>query len=175
MRETGPGDRSRMTNKYSPLFLRVSDKGKPLSESLRQAFKDEIKLNDYLVYIWYTAIVAAVVLCFQTMLRSSMPGTSEIVLANLFPTDGSWHAYDAGGKLYVETWSTILVNSLQIAFAVWGTILFALGIKRLLSSHKYFFGCFSLGLTFCGFAWFLPMMSQPILQMLVDRLPFLVG
>jgi hypothetical protein len=162
-----------MTNKFSPLYLRISEKGKPLTESLRQAFKDEIKLNDYLVYIWYTTVLVSLGLCARHMLHVAPSGSSELIVSFLFPTDGSWHAQDPDGHLYVETWSTILINSMQVGFGGWGMILMAMGMKRLVSSHKYFFGCFSLGLTFCGFAWYLPIMSQPILQMLVDRMPFL--
>jgi hypothetical protein len=159
-----------MANRYHPLYLKISDKGKPLSDSLKQAFADEIHINDYLGNISYTVIAAAIILCGSVAFHSG-----EFVLSYLFPTDGHWHARDPAGSLYVETWCTIFINACQVGFGFWGAVLFAIGFKRVLTAHKYFFGCFSLGLTFCGFAWYLPMMSQPIFQMLVDRMPYLMS
>lgn len=98
----------------------------------------------------------------------------QIALGYLFPTDWKWHAHDIRGGLYVETWCTIVINAFQVGLGVWGGLLLGLGIKRILTGHKYFFGCFSLGLTFCGFAYFLPMMAQPFFQMLADRMPYLM-
>lgn len=159
-----------MTNQYRPAFLRISERGNPLSASLRQAFADEIKLADYLSYIWYTAIVAIIVISGLASYHND-----AFVLSYLIPTDGHWHARDISGNLYAETWSTIIVNALQLAFCSWGCVLFTLGLKRLFMAHKFFVGCLSTGLAFMTFGYFLPSMAQPILQMLADRMPFLMN
>ena len=159
-----------MANRNTPAYFRVADKGKPLSESLRQAFKDEIKLNDYLCLVWYTTIVAVVALCTLKVWHAG-----DWSLAYLAPLDGHWHSRDIAGNFYVESWATILINAIQFGLGLWGFILLAQALKRILTLNRFFFGCLSVGLTFCGFAYYLPGMTQPLIQMLVDRMPFLMA
>lgn len=137
---------------------------------LRSAFKDELNLSEYLRRIGWTASLTGLIMCCQLAYHNG-----QIDLMSLYPADLHWHTCDAAGNFYVDTWSTVLVNSFRVALGIWGAWLLVLGAKRVLTAHKYFFGCFSLGLTFCCFAWALPLMSQPLLQVLVDKMPFLVN
>ncbi len=139
------------------------------TESLKLAFKHEVRPQDYLLRVWVTAIVAAGFFAYGF---ASRQGHFDAAL--LLPLDGSWHSFDPAGGLYLETWGSILANSLQAGFIVWGGVLLFLGVWRAFNKHKYVFACFSIGISFVGFAMVLPSWTEILLKMLIEKCPFLV-
>lgn len=153
----------------NPRFLKDhdSDKGKS-PESLRAAFKHEVRPEEYLFRVWLTALIVGVYFAYTTATQNS-----QFQLAILIPFDG-WHAHDPTGALYIETWGNILVNSLQFGFGIWGAVLIFLGCYRAFTSHKYVFACFYLGIAFLGFVLVLPNWTEVLLRMLAEKCPVLV-
>lgn len=139
-----------------------------VTEGLRLAFKHEVRLDDYLLKVWVTSILAGLVFAYLAGTRSG-----AFNLANLMPM-GGWQGHDPSGVLYMETWSTVLVDAMQAGFGLWGGILIFLGVYRAASSHQFVFGCFSLGIAFIGFVLVLPGWTQTLLGMIIERCPFLV-
>jgi hypothetical protein len=139
------------------------------TRSLKLAFKHEVRPEDYLFKVWLTALAAAVYLIYATSTKSG-----NFDLSSIMPAGGTWQSHDPAGGLYLETWSTILVNCLQAGFALWGAILLFLGLFRVFSNHKYVFACFYLGCAFLGFALVLPNWTQTLLNMLIEKCPLLV-
>jgi hypothetical protein len=140
----------------------------PASKSLKLAFKHEVAPKEYLFRVWVTAVIAGGYFAYAAAARSG-----HFDLSFLLPMGGSWQAHDPGGVLYMETWSTILVDSLQTGFALWGGVLVFLGIFRIFTSHKYVFACFYLGIAFLGFMLVLPSWTQSLLNMLIEKCPVL--
>lgn len=138
--------------------------------SLKLAFRDEVKPDDYLTRVWATAFLVGGIECFLAMYKNG-----QIDVTNLVPMGGGWHSRDAYGNLYLETWSSIAVSALQIGFTLWAVILVFMGIRRLFSSNKYVFACFSMGIGFGMLAAFLPSIVTPLLKMLVEKMPYLVA
>jgi len=139
------------------------------TESLRAAFKHEVRPADYLLRVWATSIIAAGYFAY-----SAATSHGQFDFAFLFPTTGTWQGHDPSGALYMETWGTVLVNSLQAGFALWGAALIFLGLYRVFTSHKYVFACFYLGIAFLGFTLVLPNWTQILLGMLIEKCPVLV-
>ncbi len=139
------------------------------AKSLRLAFKHEVRPEKYLFRVWITAIIAG---GYFSYVAASKFGQYDLSL--LIPLTGRWQGHDPAGGLYMETWSTILVDSLQTGFAIWAAVLILLGVFRIFTSHKYVFACFYLGIAFFGFALGLPNWTQVLLNMLIERCPLLV-
>lgn len=137
--------------------------------ALKDAFKHEVRPQDYLLNVWLTAIVAAVPFSYF-----AANGSGNFELSMLIPLGGIWQGHDPAGGLYLETWGSILVNSLQAGFGLWGAVLIFLGVFRVFTSHKYVFACFYLGIAFLGFALVLPNWTQILLGMLIEKCPILV-
>lgn len=138
-------------------------------DSLKMAFRDEVRPNDFMGRVWLTAIVVWLALSGMAI----CPDGSRVVIGNVVPM-GDWHPLNPSGQLYVEVWSTILVNANQIAFGLWGGVLLLMGVKRLVTGNKYVFGCFFLGIAFIGIACALPSCVQAILQIVVQKFPALM-
>lgn len=139
------------------------------NKALKLAFKHEVHPQEYLLRVWLTAVLASGYFIYSTCTKS---GPFDLSL--LIPMGGVWQGHDPTGALYVETWSNILVDSLQTGFALWGAVLLFLGIFRILTSHKYVFACFYLGIAFLGFVLVLPNWTQILMNMLIDKCPLLV-
>lgn len=145
------------------------DNARESSKALRLAFKHEVHPKDYFLRVWITSLVACVFFAYGQATQSISFDSSA-----LFPPGGHWQSHDPTGRLYLQTWSTILINSLQTGFAVWGIVLLLLGIFRIFSSHKYVFACFYLGFAFMGFCIVLPGWTETLLNLLIDKCPVLV-
>lgn len=137
--------------------------------SLKLAFRDEVRPNEFMARVTVTAILALLVL-------SGLEATSDgqFNIDNLLPV-GPWHSRTTRGSLYLEVWATILVNAYQFAFFFWGVVLFGMGIKRILTNNKYIFGCLFMATTFVGIALALPSCIQALLQIVITRYPNLVS
>ena len=142
-------------------------------ESLRSAFRHEVRPDDYLGRVWATATIVALILAAMASWKHGQFDTTGVLPSGLIP-DGRWTAHDPAGGLYVETWATILVNSMQAGFGLWGAVLIVIGFFRIFTAHKYVFACFSLGAAFIGFAFVLPSMTQALLKIAVEHYPLLV-
>ncbi|MBX9690453.1 MAG: hypothetical protein K2X27_27305 [Candidatus Obscuribacterales bacterium] len=136
--------------------------------SLKQAFKHELRPSEYLFRVWLTSILSGAYFAYSS---ASVSGQFD---AKLLIPFGGWHAHNPSGGLYMETWGTILVDSLQAGFGLWGAVLIFLGLYRVFSAHKYVFACFYLGIAFLGFVLVLPNWTQILLGMLVEKCPLLV-
>ena len=139
-----------------------------LTEGLKMAFRNEVRFDDYLNRVWITSALASLLFAYLAGTRS---GAFE--LSNLIPS-GAWQGHDPTGVLYMETWSTILVDALQAGFGLWGAVLIFLGVFRACTAHKFVFGCFSIGIAFIGFVLVLPSWTQTLLGMIIERCPILV-
>ncbi len=137
--------------------------------SLKMAFRDEVRPADFMARVWITAAVISIGLGAMTV----CPNGGQLEFGNLIPL-GPWHSRNPLGLPYLEIWSNILVNSSQIAFGLWGGILICMGIKRLLSANKFVFGCFFMAITFIGIAAALPSCVQSLLQIAIERYPVLM-
>ncbi len=137
--------------------------------SLRLTFRHETRPDVFLGRVWVTFWVAALlwsaISCFKE-------GSLEPAYLIPMPA-GTWHNTDPSGNLYVETWATILVNSMQAGFGLWGAVLIFSGVYRAVTTHKSFISCFSLGGAFLGFTYFLPIWAPSLLKIVVERYPFL--
>lgn len=142
---------------------------KKSSESLKAAFKHEVRPEDYLFRVWVTAVIAGAFFGYNIASRS---GKFELSL--LVPLGGSWQGHDPYGGIYMETWGNILANALQAGLVLWGAVLFFLGFYRIFTSHKYVWACFYLGMAFLGFAYMLPSWTETLLRMLIEKCPMLV-
>lgn len=138
--------------------------------ALKSAFKHEVRPADYMFRVWATAIVAGGYFAYMAATKS---GQFDISL--LLPMGGSWQSHDHTGGLYVETWSTIVVDGLQAGLALWASVLIFLGVYRAVTAHKYVFACFYLGCAFFGFAYVLPNWTQILMNMLIEKCPLLVN
>lgn len=140
------------------------------TESLKAAFKHEVRPADYLLKVWLTALLVG---AYFGYLSASRQGSFQAEL--LFPLDFTWHPRDPLGTLYMETWAGILVNGLQAGFVFWGSVLIFLGVFRAFNAHKYVFACFYLGIAFIGLSLVLPSWIETILRMLIEKCPALVS
>lgn len=136
---------------------------------LRLTFRHEVRPDVFLGRAWATFWVALLVWSAIFCWRNGSVDPSFL----LPMPAGTWHARDPAGALYIETWATILVFSLQAGFGVWGAVLIAAGFYRLVTTKKAFASCFSLGGALLGFTWFLPSWGPPLLKMIVERYPSL--
>lgn len=141
-----------------------------MTSSLRQAFKNEVRPDEFMGKVTITAVVALLVL---SGLAACPQGQFD--LTNLMPAGSTWISRTPAGGLYIELWATILVNAYQFAFFLWGIILFGMLIKRILTSNKYIFGCLFLAIMFVGIALALPSCVQSLLQIVIERYPNLVS
>lgn len=137
--------------------------------SLKLAFRDEIRPDEFMGRVWLTATVIIITLSVMTV----VPTGQQADINNLLPM-GNWHPRNPGGAAYIELWATILVNASQISFGIWGGILLLTGVKRLITSNKFVFGCLFLGMCFIGIAVALPSCVQPLLQIAVNQYPVLM-
>ncbi|MBY0547783.1 MAG: hypothetical protein K2W95_10845 [Candidatus Obscuribacterales bacterium] len=140
-----------------------------MTKALRQAFKNEVRPDEFMGKITVTAVVALLVL---SGLATCPQGQFDLI--NLMPT-GNWISRTPAGGLYIELWATILVNAYQFAFFLWGIVLFGMLIKRILTSNKYIYGCLFLSIMFIGIALALPSCVQSLLQIVIERYPNLVS
>jgi len=138
------------------------------NKALKSAFKHEVRPQDYLLRVWITSILAGGYFAYNTATRTA---AFDI---NLVIPLGGWHGHDPSGGVYMETWASILVDSLQAGYALWGAALIFLGVYRIVTAHKYVFACFYLGIAFFGFVLVLPGWTQTLLNMLIDKCPLLV-
>ncbi len=118
---------------------------------------------------WLTFWVALIVWSGITVFRNGQVQAAYLVPMPL----GTWQVHDPAGGLYVETWATILVDSLQAGFGLWGVILLITGVWRAITTHKAFISCFSLGGAFLGFTYFLPSWAPVLLKLVVEHYPVL--
>lgn len=137
--------------------------------ALKQAFQHEVRPADYMGWVLLTALVVAAFMSWQEIYAGG-----ELHFLNLVPLD-SWHAHDPRGLLYIETWMNIGTNAFQLGFFIWGTVLILLGVVRLVAKHRYVFACFFLGIGFVGIALALPRCILPLVQLAVERFPFLAN
>ena len=137
--------------------------------SLRLTFRHEVRPDVYIGWAWATFWVAVLVWAGVFSYKDGVFDLSCIVPVPL----GTWHSHDPAGGLYIETWATILVDSMQAGFGIWGVVLILSGLYRAVTTQKAFISCFSLGGAFLGFAWFLPSWARPLLKMVADHYPFL--
>lgn len=137
--------------------------------SLKLAFRDEVRPAEYMASIWLTATVLALVLVGIILFPNG-----QLSVDSLLPL-GDWHARNGQGRLYLEIWATILVNANQAAFAIWGLVAVGMAVKRLLTRNKYLFGCFFLAISFIGISLALPSCVQSILEIIVQKFPQLVN
>lgn len=138
-------------------------------EALKLAFRHEVRPEDYLLRVWGTSILASFYYSYMACTRNG-----NFDLSFILPLNAKWSGHDPYGNLYLETWSTILVDSLQVGFVIWGSTLLITGIYRAFKKDKYIFACFYLGIAFIGFFMFLPSWTQSLLNMLIEKCPVLV-
>ncbi|CAM6002449.1 unnamed protein product [Sphagnum balticum] len=138
------------------------------NKALKSAFKHEVRPQDYLLRVWITSILAGAYFAYVAATKN---GSFDI---NTLVPLGGWHGHDANGGLYMETWASILADSLQAGYALWGAALIFLGVFRIVTEHKYVFACFWLGIMFIGLVVALPGWIQILLNMLIDKCPILV-
>ncbi len=137
--------------------------------SLRLTFRHEVRPDVYIERAWLTALIVAVVWAALTVYKNG-----QVQMEYLLPLPfGTWHTCDPVGALYVESWTTILVNSLQAGFGIWGVVLMISGLHRAVTTQKAFLFCFSLGGAFLGFTWLLPSGALSLLKILVEQYPIL--
>ncbi len=139
------------------------------ADTLKQAFRHEVHPQEYLFRVWVTSIIAAGLFAY---LVASKGGHFDLSL--VLPMGASWSGHDPSGGLYMETWGNILVNSLQVGFGFWGSVLIFLGVFRACTAHKFVFACFYLGIAFIGFTLMMPSWTQILLNMLIEKCPALV-
>lgn len=140
-----------------------------MTNSLKQAFRNEVRPDEFMARVTVTAVVAVLVLSGMAACPQGQFG-----LNNLMPV-GNWISRTPAGGLYLELWATILVNGYQFAFFLWGLVLFGMVIKRILTNNKYIFGCLFMSITFIGIALALPSCVQSLLQIVTERYPNLVS
>lgn len=136
-------------------------------DSLKLAFRDEVKPDVFLNRVGMTALVVGGVLMGVSLWHGG-----NATIENIVPL-GGWHSRNAYGELYADIWANNWVMAFQTGFTCWGLVLMGIALRRVVTGNKYFVSCISMGLGFLAMAFFLPACVEPFLRMIVEKMPFL--
>ncbi len=139
-------------------------------DSLKSAFRHEVRPDVYLGRVSTTAMLAVIALAAVYSFHDGQFDTKFVI-----PPGGDFKPRDPAGGLYVKTWMDIAADSLQAGFGLWGVVLVLMGLYKALFARRFVLTAFTLGGAFLGMTYFIPFWTPPLLKWLMEKYPILAG